>query len=169
MPGYIGGAGSGGGQISWTNVPYFSQANIDYTLSWLRGARGYHKTPVDFLGFWNEAGQATIGYVKAMRKALDGCGIPAGWQPAKLRRRWWRKRAHRDEVAPAVSRVARRPSTFQACVFILQRSGSTAAVHHHRLPCHQKAQTCLYGSISLPLRIHYSQIDLIIFPILPSF
>lgn len=51
VPGYIGGKGPGGnGHNSSLD---FSQANIDYTLSWLRGARDYHKTPVDFLGFWN--------------------------------------------------------------------------------------------------------------------
>ena len=36
---------------------------------------------------------------------------------------------------------------------------------HHRLPCHQKAQTCLYGSIFLPLRIYVFQMDFIIFPL----
>jgi len=44
-------------------------------LNWLRGARDFHKAPVDFLGFWNEAGLAPIAYVKAMRRALDAAGF----------------------------------------------------------------------------------------------
>jgi len=73
VPGYIGGEGTGGNGHNASLD--FSEANINYTLSWLRGARDFHKAPVDFLGFWNEAGLAPVAYVKAMRRALDAAGF----------------------------------------------------------------------------------------------
>jgi galactosylceramidase len=56
----------------------YSAANIQYTLSWLLGAKQRWNCSVDMLGFSNEPHElAPIPYIKAMRAALDGAGFAA--------------------------------------------------------------------------------------------
>ena len=55
--------------------------NINYTLSWLHGARlRWNVSTIDYLGFWNEQAEPQSAYILQMRAALDA----NGWAETKL-------------------------------------------------------------------------------------
>ena len=59
----------------------FTEQNINYTLSWLHGARAaWNITAIEFLGFWNEQAEPSNAYILRMRAALDA----NGWVGTKL-------------------------------------------------------------------------------------
>ena len=77
--------------LQWTAPKWVSQdghsifsgdkKNINYTLSWLHGARSrWNITTIEYLGFWNEQAEPNVAYILQMRAALDA----NGWQKTKL-------------------------------------------------------------------------------------
>lgn len=54
---------------------YYSDDQIQYQISFLRCARDAHHVDIDYLGLWNERPWGNVGYVKALRAALDGAGF----------------------------------------------------------------------------------------------
>ncbi|HWS01719.1 MAG TPA: hypothetical protein VN249_13945, partial [Prolixibacteraceae bacterium] len=53
---------------------YYSKDNIDYMISFIKGARQYHDLKIDFTGIWNER-MYEIDFIKNLRKALNENGL----------------------------------------------------------------------------------------------
>lgn len=53
---------------------FYSQDNIDYIVSFMKGAKTYHGIDFDFTGVWNER-PYNIEWIKQMRKTLDKNGL----------------------------------------------------------------------------------------------
>ncbi|HUQ66677.1 MAG TPA: hypothetical protein VM101_11000 [Flavitalea sp.] len=49
---------------------YYSQDNIKYIISFIKGAKQYHNLKIDFTGIWNER-MYDIEFIKNLRQALD--------------------------------------------------------------------------------------------------
>eukprot|EP00026_Physarum_polycephalum_P004557 Phypoly_transcript_04579.p1 GENE.Phypoly_transcript_04579~~Phypoly_transcript_04579.p1 ORF type:complete len:674 (+),score=86.00 Phypoly_transcript_04579:71-2092(+) len=64
--------------LSWA-VPgwigtYYSQANIDYHLKWINGAKTYHNITVDYIGIWNER-MYNATWIKLLRAQLNNASL----------------------------------------------------------------------------------------------
>ncbi|MEI6677889.1 MAG: family 16 glycoside hydrolase [Mariniphaga sp.] len=55
---------------------YYSQDNINYMISFIKGAKKYHNLNIDFAGIWNER-MYNIDFIKNLRKALNENGLKA--------------------------------------------------------------------------------------------
>jgi len=53
---------------------YYSQDNINYIVSFIKGAKKYHGLTIDYTGIWNEK-MYNIEFIKGLRKALDNNGL----------------------------------------------------------------------------------------------
>lgn len=53
---------------------FYSQDNINYIISFIKGAKEYHDLKIDFTGIWNEK-KYNIEFIKNLRKALDENGL----------------------------------------------------------------------------------------------
>ena len=68
------------GALAWTaphwigDGNYCSQDNVNYTVTWLIGARDIHKVNVSFIGAWNER-PVLSSYIPMLRKGLNDNGF----------------------------------------------------------------------------------------------
>jgi len=53
---------------------FYSTDNINYIISFIRGAKKYHDLTIDYTGIWNER-MYDIEFIKNLRKALDDNGL----------------------------------------------------------------------------------------------
>jgi galactosylceramidase len=62
-PGWIGQGQSDAGK-------FFSQDNADFIVSFIQGARQYHRVEINYCGIWNETPH-NVPWIKLLRRALD--------------------------------------------------------------------------------------------------
>eukprot|EP00656_Telonema_subtile_P023201 TRINITY_DN2455_c0_g4_i1.p1 TRINITY_DN2455_c0_g4~~TRINITY_DN2455_c0_g4_i1.p1 ORF type:complete len:1051 (-),score=162.84 TRINITY_DN2455_c0_g4_i1:218-3370(-) len=64
------------GTPGWVgNGSYFSDDNIRYQTSWVKGARDAWNVTVDYIGVWNERSWGNVQYIKELRAALNAAGF----------------------------------------------------------------------------------------------
>lgn len=56
------------------NGKYYSEDNINYIISFIKGAEHYHNLKIDYTGIWNERMYDTY-FIKRLRKALNENGL----------------------------------------------------------------------------------------------
>ena len=57
------------------NGSFFSDENVAYQTSFLKGARDVHGITVDYIGVWNERPWGNTEYIKKLRASLDAAGF----------------------------------------------------------------------------------------------
>ena len=75
------------GWIGSNENDYFTNANIEYQIEWLKCLRDHYHVESNYIGLWNEQSQGSVDYVLKLRKRMDengfdqvGITVEATWQ-----------------------------------------------------------------------------------------